>query len=145
LIEYGFPGIGLAAALQHDLARADFGALLLQGFLGLLMFASTLDVDVRLLLARKWTILALATVGVAISTFAMAAGVYAIFRLVGIDLPLAYCLVFGALISPTDPVTVGDVLRRLGIPGALQGIITGESLFNDGIGIVLYTIFYSGR
>jgi Na+:H+ antiporter len=141
LIEYGFPGIGLAAALQHDLARADFGALLLQGFLGLLMFASTLDVDVRLLLARKWTILALATVGVAISTFAMAAGVYAIFRLVGIDLPLAYCLVFGALISPTDPVTVGDVLRRLGIPGALQGIITGESLFNDGIGIVLYTIF----
>jgi CPA1 family monovalent cation:H+ antiporter len=141
LIEYEIPGIGFAAALRHDLAKADFGALLLKGFLGFLLFAGALDVDVRLLLARKWTILALATVGVAISTFAMAAGVYAIFRLVNIDLPIAYCLVFGALISPTDPVTVGDVLRRLGIPGALQGIIAGESLFNDGIGIVLFTIF----
>jgi monovalent cation:H+ antiporter, CPA1 family len=141
LIEREIPQIGPAAALRHDLANTDFGALLLKGFLGFLLFASALDLDLRLLFARKWTILALATVGVVISTFAMAVGIYIISRLVDIDLPFAYCLVFGALISPTDPVTVADVLRRLGVPDALQGIIAGESRFNDGIGIVLFTMF----
>lgn len=141
LIEYVFPAVGLATMLRHDLAQADFSSLLLNGFLGFLLFAGALDVDVRELLGRKWTILALATVGVLLSTFTMAAGTFGIFRLVEIDVPLSYCLVFGALISPTDPVTVLSVLRRLRVPTRLQAIIGGESLFNDGIGIVLYTIF----
>ena len=87
LIEYVFPAVGLATMLRHELAQADFGSLLLNGFLGFLLFAGALDVDVRELFGRKWTILALATVGVLLSTFAMAAGMFGIFRLVGIRRP----------------------------------------------------------
>lgn len=141
LIEYVFPSIGLATLLREELDRANFGPVLLNGFLGFLLFAGALDVDVRELFQRKWTILVLSTVGVLLSTLAMAAGMFCIFRLVGVDVPLSYCLVFGALISPTDPVTVLGVLRRLRVPTPLQSIIGGESLFNDGIGIVLYAIF----
>ena len=141
LVEFEFPSMGLATLLRGELAKADFGSLLLNGFLGFLLFAGALNVDVRELLGRKWTILALSTVGVLLSTFAMAAGIFGIFRLVGIDVPISYCLVFGALISPTDPVTVLNILRRIGVPTSLRAVIGGESLFNDGIGIVLYAIF----
>ncbi len=141
LIEHAFPSVGLATMLRDNLARANFGPLLLNGFLGFLLFAGALEVDLKELLERKWTILALSTVGVLLSSFAVAAGMYGIFRLVGIDVPLKYCLVFGALISPTDPVSVLGVLRRVHVPSRLQAIIGGESLFNDGIGIVLFTIF----
>ena len=141
LVEFEFPSIGLATLLRDNLAKADFSSLLLNGFLGFLLFAGALNVDVRELLGRKWTILALSTVGVLLSTFAMAAGIFGIFRLVGVDVPFSYCLVFGALISPTDPVTVLNILGRLGVPAQLRAIIGGESLFNDGMGIVLYAIF----
>lgn len=141
VIEYAFPSVEFAAVLRQTLDRADFGSLLLNGFLGFLLFSAALQVDVGQMLSRKWTILALSTVGVLLSTFVMAAGMFLIFRLVGIAVPASYCLAFGALISPTDPVTVLGVLSRLRIPAPLQAIIGGESLFNDGIGIVLYTIF----
>lgn len=141
LVDYLGIGTGVAGALRRELVEGDFSSLLLNVFLGFLLFAATLNVDVRQLFAQKWTILALATVGVAISTFAMAAGMYVIFRAVGITPPFAACLVFGALISPTDPVTVTGVLRRLGLRPSLQAIIVGESLFNDGIGIALFAIF----
>lgn len=141
LIEHFLPAAALAGVLPRELDHADFGPVLLNGFLGFLLFAGALHVDVRELFGRKWTILALSTVGVLLSTFAMAAGMFGIFRLVGTDVPLTWCLAFGALISPTDPVTILGVLRQLRIPPALQAIIGGESLFNDGIGIVLYTIF----
>ena len=141
LVQFEFPSIGLSTLLRDNLARADLSSLLLNGFLGFLLFAGALNVDVRELLDRKWTILALSTVGVLLSTFAMAAGIFGIFRLVGVDVPLSYCLVFGALLSPTDPVTVLNILGRLGVPTQLRAIIGGESLFNDGMGIVLYAIF----
>lgn len=141
LIEEAFPAAGLGSLLRRTLDQADFGSLLLNGFLGFLLFAGAVDVDVGALLARRWTILALATVGVLASTLAMAAGIYGVFRLVALEVPWSYCLVFGALISPTDPVAVLDALRRLGVPARLQATIAGESLFNDGIGIVLYTVF----
>jgi CPA1 family monovalent cation:H+ antiporter len=140
-VEALFPSVELATLLRHALGQINFGAALLNGFLAFLLFAAALDVEPRALIDRKWTISALATIGVLISTFAIAAGLFFIFRFVGIEVPLAYCLVFGALISPTDPVTVTGALERLPIPRGLQAVIAGESLFNDGIGIVLYSIF----
>jgi CPA1 family monovalent cation:H+ antiporter len=141
LIEWRFPDLGLASFLNAELDQLNFGATLLHGFLAFLLFAGAIDVDVRQLWSRRWSILALATVGVLVSTLAIAAGMFFIFRNVGLAVPLSYCLVFGALISPTDPVTVLEVLRRVSVPQRLQALIAGESLFNDGIGIVLYTIF----
>jgi CPA1 family monovalent cation:H+ antiporter len=141
LIEYFFPEAQLATTVHRELDRANFGSALLNGFLAFMLFAGALHVDVKEMFGRKWTILALATVGVLLSTFAMAAGMFGIFRLLGTDVPLSWCLAFGALISPTDPVTVLGVLRQLRIPPALQAVIGGESLFNDGIGIVLFTVF----
>lgn len=140
LAEDAFPRMQIANALRLELDHADLGPLLLNVFLGFMLFSGALEVNVRELLGRKWTILALATIGVLLSTIGMGAGMYGIFRLVGLDVPLAYCLVFGALVSPTDPVTVLSVLRRLGIQAPLEAVIAGESLFNDGVGIVLYTI-----
>jgi len=133
--------LGFSAALAETVRHTDFGSLLLDGFLAFLLFAGSLNVDVNELLARKWTILALATVGVLVSTLIIAFGMYFIFKLVGFEVPLAYCLVFGALISPTDPVTILDVLSRGGVPKRLQAVIAGESLFNDGVGIVLFALF----
>lgn len=140
-IDYAYPALDLSGTLRHGLDRIDFASLLLNGFLGFLLFAGALDVKVENLLSRKGTILALATVGVLLSTFMMAGGMWGIFHLVGIAMPFDYCVVFGALISPTDPITVLSVLRGLGVPSGLRAVIAGESMFNDGIGIVLYAIF----
>jgi CPA1 family monovalent cation:H+ antiporter len=93
--------------------------------------------------ARKWTILALATLGTVLSTALVAAALFLASGLLGLGLSLAWCLVFGALISPTDPVSVLDVLKRVGIPRHLQAIVAGESLFNDGVGVVLFTLMLS--
>jgi CPA1 family monovalent cation:H+ antiporter len=136
-----FPHFELAATLREALSRADLGSLLLNGFLGFLLFAGAIGVNVRELLTRKWTILALATIGVVLSTVMIAAGMYYAFHIAGFDVPAVYCLVFGALLSPTDPVTVLRVLDREGVPRRLHAIIAGESLFNDGVGIVLFTMF----
>jgi len=141
LVEEAFPAVGLASVIRDKLEHADLGPLLLNVFLGFLLFAGAMNVDAKQLLARKWTVLALSTVGVLLSTLGIAAGMFGIFALCGVPVPFAYCLVFGALISPTDPVTVLNVLSRVNVPQRLQVIIAGESLFNDGIGIALFTIF----
>jgi monovalent cation:H+ antiporter, CPA1 family len=89
------------------------------------------------------TILALATLATVLSTGLVAAALLAASRLLGLDIPFSWCLVFGALISPTDPVSVLDVLKRVGIPRGLQATVAGESLFNDGVGVVLFTLMLS--
>lgn len=141
VVEWQFPAIGVATLLRHELEKLNFSVTLLSGFLAFLLFAAAIDVNPKQLLARKWSILALATIGVLLSTLAMAGGMYLIFRVVGRPVPVVWCLVFGALISPTDPVTVLGVLRGSSVPSRLQAVIAGESLFNDGIGIVMFTIF----
>jgi CPA1 family monovalent cation:H+ antiporter len=136
-----FPSLGLSRALGSTFNSINFGETLLNGFLAFLLFAGAIEIELKGLLERKWTVLALATLGVLVSTVAMAGGMFLIFQATGVNVPMSYCLVFGALISPTDPVTVLDVLGKLPVPKRLQSIIAGESLFNDGIGIVLFTIF----
>jgi CPA1 family monovalent cation:H+ antiporter len=137
------PGVGIKPAIRSLIASIDFPETLLNGFLAFLLFAGALRVDSADLFARKWTILVLATLGTVLSTGLVALGLLAVSRLCGLGIPIAWCLVFGALISPTDPVSVMDVLKRVGIPRALQVTVAGESLFNDGVGVVLFTLLLS--
>jgi CPA1 family monovalent cation:H+ antiporter len=115
----------------------------LNGFLSFLLFAGALEVDFAELFARKWTVLALATLGTVLSTGLVGGALLGVSTALGIAIPILWCLVFGALISPTDPVAVMLVLRRVGIPSELQATVAGESLFNDGIGVVLFSLLVS--
>lgn len=137
------PELGLKPALRRLLAGVNLPVALLNGFLSFLLFAGALEVDFAELFARKWTVLTLAVFGTLLSTGLIAAALLGVSAALGIRVPLTWCLVFGALISPTDPVAVLLVLRRVGIPQDLQAIIAGESLFNDGIGVVLFSLLLS--
>jgi monovalent cation:H+ antiporter, CPA1 family len=137
------PDLGLKLAIRGLVASINFPATLLDGFLAFLLFAGALQVNSADMFSRKWTILALATLATVLSTGLVAAALYAASQLLGIGISLSWCLVFGALISPTDPVSVLDVLKRAGIPRGLQATVAGESLFNDGIGVVLFTLMLS--
>jgi CPA1 family monovalent cation:H+ antiporter len=137
------PGLGLKPAIRLVLDRVDFPSTLLNGFLSFLLFAGALQVDFVELFARKWTVLALATVGTVLSTGLIGVALLAVSTALGMAIPILWCLVFGALISPTDPVAVMLVLKRVGLPSALQATVAGESLFNDGIGVVLFSLLVS--
>ncbi len=116
----------------------DFEALVLKGLLGFLLFAGALHVNLDDLGRQKGIIAVLATVGVIVSTFLVGYLLYWGQDLVGFDMPLLYCLLFGALISPTDPIAVLGVLKTARAPKTLATKIAGESLFNDGIGVVVF-------
>jgi Na+:H+ antiporter len=137
------PGLGLKPAIRDLVGSINFPATLLNGFLAFLLFAGALQVNSADMFSRKWTILALATLATVLSTGLVAVALFAASRLFGLGMSLPWCLVFGALISPTDPVSVLDVLKRVGIPRLLQATVAGESLFNDGIGVVLFTLMLS--
>ena len=138
-----FPGLGLQAAVRETLVQIDFHDTLMKGLLSFLLFAGALHVDLEALLSRKWAISSLATIGLLISTSVVGLAVFQAFQLVGLDITLADCFVFGALISPTDPIAVLSILKTTHVPETLEGMIAGESLFNDGVGVVLFTILVS--
>lgn len=142
-IDAALPALELKATLAAFLSRVNFPVTLLNGFLSFLLFAGALEVDFGDLFARRWTILALATLGTVLSTLLIGAALFFVSEEFGTPIPLIWCLVFGALISPTDPVAVLLVLRRAGIPRRLEATVAGESLFNDGIGVVLFTLLLS--
>jgi CPA1 family monovalent cation:H+ antiporter len=122
------------------LDQVDFDRTLMHGMLSFLLFAGALHVDLDQLLNWKWAVTSMATVGVLISTGIVAGAIYLLATLAGADLPFLWCLVFGALISPTDPVAVMGILKTIKVPHALEVKIAGESLFNDGVGVVVFTI-----
>ena len=140
LVDPLLPSIDIKAAIRGILAAINFPATLLRVLLAFLLFAGALEVDFAELIQRKWTILALAAVGTVLSTVFVAAALSVLAALAGLHIPFAWCLVFGALISPTDPVAVLDVLRRVGMPKRFQVTVAGESLFNDGIAVVIFTL-----
>ncbi|HTH80423.1 MAG TPA: sodium:proton antiporter [Ramlibacter sp.] len=119
-------------------AHIDFSALVFDGLLGVLLFAGSLHVHIADLAKQKWPVLVLATIGVALSTVLVGYGAYALLAVMGLPVPLKYCLLFGALISPTDPIAVLGVLKTVGAPKPIEMDIAGESLFNDGTGVVAY-------
>jgi monovalent cation:H+ antiporter, CPA1 family len=137
------PALGLKSAIRALVSSINFPVTLLNGFLAFLLFAGALQVNSADMFERKWTILTLATFATVISTGLIAATLFAVSKLFSLGISLAWCLVFGALISPTDPISVMDVLKRVGIPRHLQATVAGESLFNDGVGVVLYTLMLS--
>jgi len=131
---------GLEQDAKAMLASIDFDATLLHGMLSFLLFAGALHVNLHDLARQKWVIAILASVGVLASTFIVGGGAWALFRAVGLEVPLIYCLLFGALISPTDPIAVLGILKSAGAPKTLETKITGESLFNDGVAVVLFLL-----
>ncbi len=119
--------------------NSDFETLLLDGILSFLLFAGALHVNLEDLAKEKWSVLLFATIGVLISTFLVGGLTYYIANALGIELPFIYALLFGALISPTDPIAVLAILKKANIAKTLEVKIEGESLFNDGIGVVVFS------
>jgi CPA1 family monovalent cation:H+ antiporter len=119
-------------------AQIDFDRAVLKGLLGFLLFAGALHIDLDELLRRKKAVLVLATLGVLLSTLIVGGLTWLLLGLLGVPTRPVYCLLFGALISPTDPVAVLTLLKRLGAPASLEVTVAGESLFNDGVGVVVF-------
>ena len=140
LIALGSFGIDLKNDARQLLDSIDFDETLLHGMLSFLLFAGALHVNLSDLYQQKWIISLLATVGVIGSTFLMGFLSQWVFCLLGIDLPLIHCLLFGALISPTDPIAVLGILKKAGVPHSLETKISGESLFNDGVAVVVFLV-----
>jgi len=131
------------AALFIQTTRGiDFQHLLLNGFLGPLLFAGALTVDLTAMSKRKWDVGILASLGTLVSTGLVALATFGLFMLVGYPLPWLFCLLFGALISPTDPIAVLAMFKDLHAPRSMSAVLEGESLFNDGVGIVIFTSLY---
>lgn len=138
LASFGFNGINLQA--QLILNRIDFNTTLMHGMLSFLLFAGALHVNINDLAKQKYLISLLATVGVVVSTFLVGSAAWLLFGWLDLNIPYIYCLVFGALISPTDPIAVLGILKKVGAPKNLETKITGESLFNDGVGVVVFLV-----
>ena len=122
------------------LDQLDFTEVLLDGMLSMLLFAGALHVNVSDLRRYKLPIGILACVGTLLSTAIIAGALYLVLPLLDFDLAFIWCLLFGALISPTDPIAVMGILQSAGAPKSIETVIAGESLFNDGIGVVIFVL-----
>lgn len=132
----------LLNAERYIITHIDFKEVLLDVMLSFLLFAGALHTNFEQLRVQRWPILAFSTLGVMISTFLVGTAMYYILPLMGLQVSLIYCLLFGALISPTDPIAVLSILKKAGAPKKLETKIVGESLFNDGVGVVVFlTVF----
>jgi CPA1 family monovalent cation:H+ antiporter len=140
-------GLGLvfpAEQIFDDLAQAlrqiDFTAVVMNGMLAFLLFAGSINVDLAALRDRAWPVATLALVGTLVSTAIVGAAFWGVTWAIGQPVSLLWALVFGALISPTDPVAVLSILKNVSVSPSLQIEMEGEALFNDGVGIVLFTL-----
>ena len=125
---------------RGTLDAARLPRVFLDGVLALLLFAGSLHIDVAELNRRRWIILLLATASVILSTLLFGAGMWLVFGLIGAAVPLVWCFVLGAILAPTDAVVIENLLARIGLPAGLRAAIVGESLFNDGAGVVLFLL-----
>jgi CPA1 family monovalent cation:H+ antiporter len=132
------PGLGVGPAMGAIVRQVDFSAAVLRFMLAYLLFAGALHVDFEALKRRARTAAVLATLGVVISAGIIAAGFWLVARWAGVPLSFAWALVFGVLISPTDPVGVLAALKRTSLVADIRALIEGEALFNDGVGVVLF-------
>jgi CPA1 family monovalent cation:H+ antiporter len=141
IVALGWLGMDIGqASVARILETIDFNQALLHGMLSFLLFAGAMHIKLEDLTSHKWVITVLATVGVVASTFIVGGLAWIMLDLLNIPVSLIYCLLFGALISPTDPVAVIGILKTAAVPKSLETKIAGESLFNDGIGVVVFLI-----
>jgi len=144
LLLVGLDSLGILHGLRrYDesmLRSIDFSNVLMQGMLSFLLFAGALHVDLSELRAYRWQVGALAVIGTLLSTVVVGGALFWTLPWVGLPVPLLYCMVFGALISPTDPIALMGILTSAGAPKNLEQVIAGESLFNDGIGVVIFSL-----
>ncbi len=129
---------GLADWAEQLVGGADLGQTLLNGLLSFLLFAGALHVNLEELADQKWLVALLATFGVVLTTFLVGGAMWYVLEWLGIPLPFIYCLLFGAVIAPTDPVAVMAILKSVDAPESLTTKIAGESLFNDGVAVVMF-------
>ena len=141
VVALGKLGLDPRGQAQNALGAIELDRVLLDSMLSFLLFAGALHVDLGELERRKWPIAFLASAGVAISAALAGGALWWIFRTVGHPVPLIYCLLFGALISPTDPIAVLGVLKSAQAAKSLQVKMAGEALLNDGFGVVLFVLF----
>lgn len=134
-------GIGNIEQYAENIVRQiDFNETLMHGMLSFLLFAGALHVNINDLAKHKWVIASLATVGMLMSTFIIGTVTWYILSWIGVETPFIYCLLFGSLISPTDPIAVLGILKTAGAPKSLETQIAGESLFNDGVAVVVFIV-----
>ncbi|CAA7386439.1 cation:proton antiporter [Chryseobacterium fistulae] len=125
----------------HDLMNSiDFTEVLMGAMLNFLLFAGGIHINIDDLKEQFWPVVVFSTAGVVISTFVVGFGMYYLLPITGLELPFIYCLLFGALISPTDPVAVLSILKQANVSKALETKVAGESLFNDGMAVVVFTV-----
>jgi CPA1 family monovalent cation:H+ antiporter len=141
LLVAGKLGLGeLETQAKTLLSAIDFNQTLMQGMLSFLLFAGALHINLNDLAKQKWVISSLATFGILISTFLIGGFSYFLLNWLGVGLPFIYCLLFGSLISPTDPIAVLGILKSANAPKTLETKIAGESLFNDGVAVVVFIV-----
>ena len=120
----------------------DFQEVLLDVMLGFLLFAGALQTNFGQLHVQRWAILTFSTLGVISSTALVGTVSFFMFNLLGLQVQFIHCLLFGSLISPTDPIAVLGILKKAGVPKSLEIKIVGESLFNDGVGVVVFLTLF---
>ena len=131
--------------LQAEIAfikQIDFKELLLDHMLSFLLFAGAMHTNFQQLKVQRWPIFLFSTLGVVTSTFLVGGAMYFLLNAFGLNVAFIYCLLFGALISPTDPIAVLGILKKAGVPKKLETKIVGDSLFNDGVGVVVFLTIY---
>ncbi|TFF39767.1 cation:proton antiporter [Mucilaginibacter psychrotolerans] len=138
LAAFGNTNSVLAAKALQLASSVDFQDVLMNFMLSFMLFAGAIHIDAARLKKERWPIILLATCGTLISTFLVGGMVYGLLPLFSINIPFIYCLLFGALISPTDPIAVLAILKEAKIPASLELKISGESLFNDGVAVVVF-------
>lgn len=131
-------GVAPPEMLSLFVGRIDFSEVLLHGMLSFLLFAGAMHINLDDLRKVRWQVAVLATVGVILATFVTGTLIWHASRIVGLELPYLYALLFGALISPTDPIAVLAILKESGISKQTYTKIGAESLFNDGVGVVAF-------
>lgn len=142
VLAIGYFDSTLIDAERYIIAQIDFKSVLLDIMLSFLLFAGALHTNFDQLKVQRWPVFVFSTVGVLVSTFLVGTSMYYLLAVLGLDIAYIYCLLFGALISPTDPIAVLGILKQAGAPKKLETKIVGESLFNDGVGVVVFlTIF----